>query len=157
MGKANHAKINTFMESFTQGNLIRIGKAAKIIGVSICTLRRWEKAGLLPVAFKSAKGTRYYSRQLINKMTKTYVEDSALAPVTVGQTKPADKPIAPSQASPAQSRTLPTMSAPMSIAPDTSVKDIFRLGPEGQVPRAAARPIVKPPDKPDVAKLLGLA
>ena len=82
------------MESFTQGNLIRIGKAAKIIGVSIYTLRRWEKAGLLPVAFKSAKGTRYYSRQLINKMTTTYVEDSALAPATVGQTKPADKPIA---------------------------------------------------------------
>jgi DNA-binding transcriptional MerR regulator len=61
------------MEEQEQANLIRIGKASKIIGVSITTLRRWEKSGFLPVTFKSGRGTRYYSRSLINRIAKTCI------------------------------------------------------------------------------------
>jgi predicted site-specific integrase-resolvase len=40
---------------------LKIGEAAKILGVSIQTLRRWEKMGTLVVDRKSSGGTRYYS------------------------------------------------------------------------------------------------
>jgi len=39
---------------------IKIGQAAKTLGVSIDTLRRWEKVGKL-VPEKTAGGTRYYN------------------------------------------------------------------------------------------------
>ena len=47
---------------------IKIGEAAKILGVSISTLRRWEKAGYL-MPKRHAKGdTRYYDLdELIGK------------------------------------------------------------------------------------------
>jgi len=45
---------------------IRIGEAAKILGVSLQTLRNWEKTGkLLPE--RSAGKQRYYSREALNK------------------------------------------------------------------------------------------
>lgn len=40
--------------------LVRIGKAARIIGVSVATLRRWETTGDLMPAEKTSGGTRYY-------------------------------------------------------------------------------------------------
>lgn len=41
--------------------LVKIGKAAEILGVSIQTLRRWEVQGSLLPEKKSVGGTRYYS------------------------------------------------------------------------------------------------
>jgi putative resolvase len=41
--------------------LIKIGEAAKILGCSIQTLRKWEKTGELVPARKTAGGTRYYA------------------------------------------------------------------------------------------------
>jgi DNA-binding transcriptional MerR regulator len=61
------------MEHELRSNLIKIGEAAKIIGVTTTTLRRWEKQGFLPPTFRSNKrtgGTRFYSRQLIQRLTK---------------------------------------------------------------------------------------
>nr|NGX59358.1 hypothetical protein [Chlamydiota bacterium] len=40
----------------------KIGEAAKILGVSIQTMRRWEISGYLTPDRKSEGGTRYYSR-----------------------------------------------------------------------------------------------
>ncbi len=40
----------------------KIGEAAKILGVSIQTMRRWEISGCLKPDRKSEGGTRYYSR-----------------------------------------------------------------------------------------------
>ncbi len=49
---------------------IRIGQAAKILGVSVSTLRRWEaNASLIPER-KSAGGTRYYSLNQLQATTK---------------------------------------------------------------------------------------
>ena len=41
--------------------LIKIGKAAEILGVSIQTLRRWEREGQLLPDSKSDGHTRYYN------------------------------------------------------------------------------------------------
>src|SRR5580704_14066428 len=47
---------------------IKIGKAAKFLGVSIQTLRRWEESGYLVPNRKSQGKTRYYDLdQLIGK------------------------------------------------------------------------------------------
>src|SRR6266436_10368306 len=47
---------------------IKIGEAAKLLGVSIQTLRRWEEGGYLVPAKKSEGNTRYYNLdQLIGK------------------------------------------------------------------------------------------
>ena len=47
---------------------IKIGEAAKILGVSIQTLRRWEESGYLLPSRKSKGNTRYYNLdQLIHK------------------------------------------------------------------------------------------
>ena len=43
--------------------LISIGEAAKILGVHIVTLRRWDEAGRLRAVRKSPGGTRYYSQR----------------------------------------------------------------------------------------------
>jgi len=40
----------------------KVGEAAKILGVSIQTMRRWEISGYLKPDRKSEGGTRYYSR-----------------------------------------------------------------------------------------------
>jgi putative resolvase len=40
---------------------IKIGEAAKILGVSIQTLRRWEETGYLMPARKTNGKTRYYN------------------------------------------------------------------------------------------------
>lgn len=41
--------------------LVKIGEAAQILGVSIQTLRKWEKSGELLPDRKSKTGTRYYN------------------------------------------------------------------------------------------------
>lgn len=49
---------------------IKIGEAAKILGVSIQTLRRWEGTGYLVPHRKSNGNTRYYDlEQLVDKKT----------------------------------------------------------------------------------------
>ena len=46
-------------------NLYKIGQAAKIIGVSIDTLRRWDEDGILIPAYKTPGGTRFYSKDQV--------------------------------------------------------------------------------------------
>ena len=47
---------------------IKIGEAAKLLGISIQTLRRWEETGYLLPAKKSKGNTRYYDLdQLLGK------------------------------------------------------------------------------------------
>lgn len=50
---------------------IKIGEAAKALGISIQTLRRWESEGKFKPAHKSTGGTRYYDlNQLFNIKTQ---------------------------------------------------------------------------------------
>lgn len=56
-------------------SLYSIGKFAKETGVSISTLRRWDKEGKLLPAFVSEGGTRYYSDdQLFDLLGKSRIE-----------------------------------------------------------------------------------
>ena len=56
-------------------SLYSIGKFAKETGVSISTLRRWNKEGTLLPAFVSEGGTRYYSdEQLFDLLGKPRIE-----------------------------------------------------------------------------------
>ena len=42
-------------------NLVKIGEAARILGASVSTLRKWEASGELLPTRKTQAGTRYYS------------------------------------------------------------------------------------------------
>ena len=44
-----------------ENRLVKIGKAASLLGVSVQALRKWEKAGELIPDRKTAAGTRYYN------------------------------------------------------------------------------------------------
>ncbi|MBI5152265.1 MerR family transcriptional regulator [Candidatus Peregrinibacteria bacterium] len=59
--------------------LLFIGEAAKLIGVSIDTLRKWEKKGILQSFRPSLTSKRYYRQedidQFLSKDSRSYVED----------------------------------------------------------------------------------
>jgi putative resolvase len=63
------------MLSIQMSRFIKIGEAAKILGVSIQTLRRWEETGYLVPNRKSDGKTRYYS---LDQLTGKKVFDSDL-------------------------------------------------------------------------------
>lgn len=44
-------------------DLVPIGEAAQLLGVSIMTLRRWDESGRFPAIRKQAGGDRYYKRK----------------------------------------------------------------------------------------------
>ena len=50
---------------------VKIGEAAKLLGVSIQTLRRWEKSGELKSDKRSEGGTRYYDIDHLLGISKT--------------------------------------------------------------------------------------
>jgi putative resolvase len=50
---------------------VKIGEAAKLLGVSMQTVRRWEQEGSIEVAHRSAGGTRYYDRECLLGRTRT--------------------------------------------------------------------------------------
>ena len=47
--------------------MLRIGEFAKSLGVSIQTLRNWDKEGKLKPTYVTENGYRYYSEDLLNK------------------------------------------------------------------------------------------
>jgi len=51
--------------------LIKIGEAARMLGVSVQTLRSWERSGELPPDRKSRGGTRYYDRDRLSGRRKS--------------------------------------------------------------------------------------
>lgn len=59
------------MDNLKKGELIKIGEAAKILGVSQKTLRRWEKKGKI-LSVRTPGGTRYYKREDIEKLLNNY-------------------------------------------------------------------------------------
>ena len=52
-----------------KSELIKIGKAAKMLGRSIDTLRRWDKYGVLKPSMR-INGIRYYSHEAIERFLK---------------------------------------------------------------------------------------
>ena len=63
---------------------VKIGEAAKSLGVSIQTLRRWEETGYLLPDRKSPGNTRYYNLdKLINK--KTFDDDLTICHARKGK------------------------------------------------------------------------
>ena len=59
-----------------QNKLISIGKASKLLGVSVDTLRRWDEAGRLKSIRSRIRGHRYYLQQDIDEFLQ---EITALA------------------------------------------------------------------------------
>ena len=62
-------------------SLVKIGTAAKILGVSIDTLRRWEKASLFQ-SIRTPGGTRLYSPELLSRLNPAAAH-SELSPAPV--------------------------------------------------------------------------
>jgi len=56
--------------------LISIGEAAELLGVSIDTLRRWDKSGRLPAIRSGPRGHRYYQERDLRLFLR---DDAALA------------------------------------------------------------------------------
>jgi excisionase family DNA binding protein len=55
--------------------LIRVSEAARILGVSEATLRRWDKAGkLLPTA-RLSRGERLYEAEAVERLAEERVKE----------------------------------------------------------------------------------
>ena len=54
------------MKNINEIKCVSIGKAANILGVSIPTLRNWDKAGKLTPSFVTSGGTRMYDLATLN-------------------------------------------------------------------------------------------
>lgn len=65
------------MKNINEINYVSIGKAANILGVSISTLRNWDKTGKLSPSFITSGGTRMYDLVTLNliKGKKSIVPD----------------------------------------------------------------------------------
>lgn len=65
------------MKNINKINCVSIGKAANILGVSIPTLRNWDKTGKLTPSFITSGGTRMYDLATLNliKGKKSIVPD----------------------------------------------------------------------------------
>lgn len=65
------------MKNISKINCVSIGKAANILGVSIPTLRNWDKTGKLTPSFITSGGTRMYDLATLNliKGKKSIVPD----------------------------------------------------------------------------------
>ncbi|MCA9371743.1 helix-turn-helix domain-containing protein, partial [Candidatus Woesebacteria bacterium] len=61
----------------TSGKLISIGRAAKILGVSVDTLRNWDNSGKLPSIRTSNKGMRKYQEEAIFKLANKSARHSS--------------------------------------------------------------------------------
>ena len=59
----------------TSVKLVKIGEAAKILGVSIDTLRRWEASGKIQ-AIRTPGGTRLYSLEELQKINPSAITDN---------------------------------------------------------------------------------
>lgn len=55
--------------------LLTIGQASKLLGVSMQTMRRWDKSGKLPSLRKKATGMRYYSGDRVRKFIKNNMKE----------------------------------------------------------------------------------
>lgn len=62
--------------------LVKIGYAAKIMGVTVETMRNWEKTGELLPARKSKAGVRYYDVAELVRLGGVSVENGREAPTT---------------------------------------------------------------------------
>ena len=70
-GKQQCCKIHLYlMLSVQMSRFIKIGEAAKLLGVSVQTLRRWELEGDLVPEKRSQGGTRYYNADRLLGITK---------------------------------------------------------------------------------------
>ncbi len=67
MKKSALKKLTAYTPSQDSSKLVKIGQASELLGVSIDTLRRWEKKGWLK-ATKTPGGTRLYDREQLIKL-----------------------------------------------------------------------------------------
>ena len=87
--------VNPSGNKFKQKSLLKIGEASQVLGVSINTLRRWEKKGKIN-AVRTPGNTRLYSTQSIRlyqhnpvsteellKKTETGIEENTEKPEAI--------------------------------------------------------------------------
>ena len=58
-----------------KNKLIKIGEAAKLLGTSVGTLRKWESTGELLPARKTKGGTRYYDLAELTKSSPSIQQE----------------------------------------------------------------------------------
>jgi len=68
-------------------NWYTISEAAKYLGVSPDTLRRWEKAGKISAPKRTAGGARRYSKELLDQILGEGKEEKAKAPKKKAQAR----------------------------------------------------------------------
>lgn len=74
--------------------LLAIGKASRFLGVSIDTLRRWEKANILQSFRPSLTSKRYYHKEdLVNFLNKKNEDAETLAKNWASEKKPTEIPL----------------------------------------------------------------
>ena len=79
LDKHRQLLLNGFM--MNQEKLISIGAAAKYLGISRDTLRRWEKAGKIET-IRSPTNRRYYTKKILNDaMARKKTQPSSRPPV----------------------------------------------------------------------------
>ena len=57
-------------EKSPEDSFMKIGEAAKMLGISVPTLRKWHKTGEFEPVYVSEGGTRFYTKDQIRKFLK---------------------------------------------------------------------------------------
>ncbi|MDP3973353.1 MAG: helix-turn-helix domain-containing protein, partial [Candidatus Daviesbacteria bacterium] len=68
-------------------DFIKIGQASKSLGISIDTLRRWERSGKL-TSIRTPGGTRLYSQELLEQLKDQFLKKKVQKPPTVNELIP---------------------------------------------------------------------
>jgi len=104
-------------------NLFTIGQAAEYLGVSIDTLRRWEKKGRVE-AFRSPGGHRYYERDDLDKLFgKKYVHEEKPLKEEIEKPEPVVKQVV------TEELPEPPVSVPVEPAPYIPPEPIIEIQP----------------------------
>ena len=123
--------------------LLTIGEAAKYLGVSIDTLRRWEVRGRI-TPYRSPGGHRYYIREDLDKLfNKRYTRDEFSEPIKKGE--------------PVEEISEATTSEPQIIEPEPpnttdTVQTLPSVNetatqPEIEVPKETPAVVIEPPQE----------
>lgn len=133
------------MNDDTKLGLLNIGTASEYLGISIDTLRRWEKKGRIK-PLRSPGGHRYYSKANLDDLFgKRYTRDEETLRRTdeeLGKMVPQEQPITPStpaaEIQTKEENIQPAPQVPQENMQSTAVPEIPKMYPYPEDPRLTA-------------------